>query len=93
MKALFRGQSRLRPDAIAQPALATAQRCDAGCPVYFLPIAGAARFDIGRLRLASRCRRIEIDVEHARLAGKLQLAGVTFPDIEPGRVSGAGSGR
>ena len=63
---------------------ALAQRGNATGAVDILAVAGAAGIDIARLRFAAGGAGIEVDIEHAGRADELQLAGIAFPDLEPG---------
>src|SRR5690606_1367252 len=59
------------------------QRGDAVCAIDIESVARTARVDISRDRLGSRAQRVEKHVEHASLAGELQLAHVALSDVEP----------
>src|SRR5690606_13640723 len=62
---------------------ASCQRLGAGGAVDFLAVAFAARLDIRRDGLSTGTQRIEEHVEHAGLAGELQLARVGLAHVEP----------
>ena len=63
-----------------------AQGRDAGGAVDLLAVAGAAGLDIGCACRTTGFRRIEEYVEDTGASGKLQLARIPFPDVEPGRT-------